>query len=96
MLLLPPHLTLQEAPDTLRIFRQTLAKELKEAEVQRRLIVDGSALQRFDSCALAVLLECRRQAQARGWSFAVRHLPAKLSDLARLYGVQSLLPAAAD
>lgn len=96
MLLLPPTLTLQEAPATLRVFRETLAKELKDSETGGRLLVDGSGLQRFDSCALALLLECQRQAHARGWRFAVRHLPPKLLDLARLYGIEGLLPVAAE
>lgn len=95
MLLLPPTLTLQEAPDTLRVLRETLAREFKEAAAQKRLVVDGSALQHFDSCALAVILECRREAQKRQWEFAVRGLPVKLNDLARLYGVEGLLPQTA-
>ncbi|MEP6826005.1 MAG: STAS domain-containing protein, partial [Ramlibacter sp.] len=56
-------------------------------------IADASALTRFDSSALAVLLECRREALARGKSFSVSGLPARLRDLANLYGVAELLPA---
>ena len=32
----------------------------------RQLLIDASALQTFDSSAIAVLLACRRQAQAQG------------------------------
>ncbi|MBC7717816.1 MAG: STAS domain-containing protein, partial [Pseudorhodobacter sp.] len=44
-----------------------------------------------DSSALAVLLECQRLAQASGRSFAVRGAPAKLAQLAQLYGMDELL-----
>ena len=58
-------------------------------------VIDASALQVFDSSALAVLLECRRSALAAQHSFAVRGLPGALAGLAALYGVAELLPAAA-
>ncbi|TFY99619.1 STAS domain-containing protein [Ramlibacter rhizophilus] len=58
-------------------------------------IADASVLERFDSSALAVLLECRREALAHGKGFAVRGLPARLRALAVLYGVDGLLPPAA-
>lgn len=56
------------------------------------VVADASALQQFDSSALAVLLECRRQAMAAGKAFAVHGAPARLRELAILYGVQSLIP----
>lgn len=56
--------------------------------------VDGAALARFDSSALAVLLELRRQCQSCGKQFAVTRLPRQLLELAGLYGVEELLPAA--
>jgi phospholipid transport system transporter-binding protein len=58
-------------------------------------VADASALQHFDSSALAVLLECRREALALGKSFAVSRLPERLRELAALYGVAELLPVAA-
>ena len=86
MLLLPATITMRESRDTLRLLTQALQGE-KEGEV----IVDASPLQQFDTSALAVLLECRRLAQAFGRSFSVRNAPAKLSALAALYGVDELL-----
>ena len=56
------------------------------------VVADASALQQFDSSALAVLLECRRQAMAAGKAFAVHGAPARLRELASLYGVQALIP----
>ena len=99
----PRTLTAREARDTLRMLKQALAQERGEAPV----VVDAGPLQRFDSSALAVLLEIDRLAQAWGRDFAIRSAPAKLAALAKLYGVDALLlkaegrpgrrpPAAAD
>lgn len=63
-------------------------------ETGAEVIADASALQEFDSSALAVLLACRRQALASGKTFSVRGLPERLRHLAGLYGVGALLPAA--
>lgn len=58
------------------------------------VLADASALQQFDSSALAVLLECRRQAMAAGKAFAVHGAPVRLRELASLYGVEGLIPPA--
>lgn len=59
-----------------------------------QVVVDASSLQHFDSSALAVLLELRRECARLGKRFAVQAMPQRLSDLARLYGIEGLLPAA--
>lgn len=59
------------------------------------LVADASALQQFDSSALAVLLECRRQAMAAGKAFSVQGAPVRLRELASLYGVEALIPPTA-
>ena len=87
MLVLPAILTAREARDTLRMLKQALEKEGSESSV----VVDAGPLQRFDSSALAVLLEIDRLAQAWGRDFAIRSAPAKLAALAKLYGVEALL-----
>jgi phospholipid transport system transporter-binding protein len=87
MLLLPATVTAREARDTVRMLAQTLRRESDGG-----VVIDASALSQFDSAVLAVLLECQRLAQAWGKGFAVRHAPAKLLALARLYGVDALLP----
>jgi phospholipid transport system transporter-binding protein len=92
MLLLPAALTEREARDTLRMLKAALQQEA--AGPAELLSVDGSQLQRFDSSALAVLLECERMAQAWGKRFEVRHLPTKLVELAKVYGVDAALPIA--
>ena len=56
--------------------------------------IDASALQAFDTSAIALLLQARRLAQAAGRGFEVSGAPAKLVELARLYGVEELLSLA--
>ena len=88
-LALPAELTQKQATACLRQLVQGLTSEPDTA-----VVVDASALTHFDSAALAVLLACRREALARGKTFTARNLPAKLKDLADLYGIGTLLPAA--
>lgn len=59
-------------------------------------VVDASELADFDSSAVALLLEARRRAAARGRALRIDGPPAQLVELARLYGVDELLglPAA--
>jgi phospholipid transport system transporter-binding protein len=91
MLLLPATITAREANDTQRMLVQAL-----RSEAGARVAVDASNLQHFDSAALAVLLECERAALAEGKSIFLRHAPEKLTALARLYGVDTLLAATPD
>ena len=70
-----------------------LASSLKsQVNAQAQTVsVDAQQLIEFDSSALAVLLACRRATEAAGKAFEVRHAPAKLVQLASLYGVAQLL-----
>ena len=86
MLLLPATLTVREARDTQRLLTQAL-----KGEPESGVVVDAGNLAQFDSAALAVLLECRRQANAWGRPFTLRNTPPKLEALAKLYGVDVLL-----
>lgn len=56
------------------------------------LQVDASALTDFDTSAIALLLHVQRAARARGLPLQLIGAPPKLHDLARLYGVEELLP----
>jgi len=85
MLLLPATLTAHEARDTVRMLTQAIKGQAEG------VVVDASSLVHFDSSALSVLLECQRQAQAWGKAFSLREPPAKLTALAKLYGVDVLL-----
>ena len=90
MVTLPPDLTLASAPGLMQGLKQMVL-----AEPAGAVVVDASGLKAFDSSALAVLLECRREALAAGKAFSVRGLPARLRQLAGLYGVQELIPPTA-
>lgn len=92
MLVLPDQITHANARACAHMLTQALAGGDLQAETS--IVADASQLQRFDSSALAVLLECRRESQLRGKSFSVRGLPTRLRSLAALYGVGELLPAA--
>ena len=99
-LVLPTVLTQSEAAGALRMLSQAMRQAAggaaragaPAAAPGAPVVVDASALEAFDSAALAVLLACRREAQAAGLAFAVRGLPERLRVLAGLYGVQELLP----
>jgi phospholipid transport system transporter-binding protein len=54
---------------------------------------DLSAVGRCDSSAVAVVLEWQRVAAARGLKLTVASPPPGLASLARVYGVDNLLPA---
>jgi phospholipid transport system transporter-binding protein len=84
-MLLPPTLTLDSAAAAL----DTLQSDA--AGGPGALAIDASALAVFDTAALALLLQARRQAQAAGRGFEVRGAPPKLAQLAQLYGVAELL-----
>ena len=89
MLVLPTDLTRTQASACLQMLVQGL-----RAEQGATVVVDASALGRFDSAALAVLLEFRREGLAHGKSLAIRAMPQRLNDLAALYGISDLLPSA--
>ncbi len=86
-LVLPDRLTLAEA----RGAAQALAAQAAAQPAGAALVVEASALARFDSSALAVLMEVRRRAEAGGRTLRVAGAPPRLQALARLYGVAEVL-----
>lgn len=86
MLALPAELTLKGATATLRALEPAIA-----ANPGPTITLDASALKQIDSSALAVLLQCRRLAEARQFGFEVVNVPCRLTELAQLYGLQDLL-----
>jgi phospholipid transport system transporter-binding protein len=72
-------------------FLGTVASQL--SSMPGEVVVDAGALKQFDSSALALLLECRRQALAAGKGFSVRGASGPLLQLADVYGVAGLIPA---
>jgi phospholipid transport system transporter-binding protein len=87
MLVLPQEITHATARTCAHMLGQALRSQ------DQTIVADASSLQKFDSSAIAVLLECRREAQIQGKSFSVRGLPERLRALGALYGVAELLPA---
>lgn len=87
MLVLPSEITHANARTCAHMLAQALHSQ------DQAVVADATSLQKFDSAALAVLLECRRESQIHGKSFSVRGLPERLRSLAALYGVAELLPA---
>ena len=85
---LPERLTLEEAGQTLAELGAILARQSGPT-----VSVDAASLRDFDSSAVAVLLELRRQLIAQGKSLRVVRWPRRLQELVALYGVQELLPA---
>jgi phospholipid transport system transporter-binding protein len=92
MLTLPEELTHQQASRCL----QQLLQALRAQDPSGNVVLDATPLVRFDSAALGVLLECKRQASAWGLRLCIQGLSARLAHLAQLYGVFELLapPAA--
>ncbi len=87
MLQLPVELMHEQAADCVR----ALVSRVREAgRGSGEWALDASPLQRFDSCALAVILAVRREAQAQGTSVRLVQAPPRLQSLARLYGIDAL------
>jgi len=85
---LPERLTLDVAASTLVHLQQGLA-----GAPAGEFVLDASSLHEFDSSAVAVLLELRRESQRQGRALRLVNGPARLRDLIALYGVAELLPA---
>ena len=81
---LPARITMSDA-------RATLAQLQPLLLAADAPVIDASALADLDTAAIAVLLDCRRQAQAAGKTLQVVGAPVKLAQLATLYGVADLL-----
>lgn len=87
---LPPTLMHEQADACLSQWTHQLQSQSSMAG-PAPVLVDASALNDFDSSALAVLLGLRRVAKAQGRSVLVQGMSARLSELATLYGVLDLL-----
>jgi len=92
LLQLPAVLTHAQASVSARHLKAALRAAAAD---QAPVIADASEMTQFDSSALAVLLECRREALALGRTFFVQGLPPRLRQLAGLYGIAPLIPSPA-
>lgn len=85
---LPENASIEQGPELLGLLDEALA------ESSEALTLDASGLRQFDTATLALLLEAKRRAHVVGRGFQVAGAPPKLLELARLYGVEELLPLA--
>lgn len=84
-------------PETLTLAQATAVSAALRAHIQGAtglVVVDAQALQHQDTGALAVLLDARRQAQARGLPLVLQGAGSALSALLKLYGIDSLFTEA--
>ena len=93
MLKLPAAVRVDDAPALWKSLEASLrveAAQVRSADGQR---VDLSLadLQQFDSAVLTLLLSASRLCKADGVQLALHEVPAKLQELARVYGVAELL-----
>jgi len=80
----PTALTMNEAETVLAQGLQAIAA----GDAQ----IDLGSLQQFDSAAVATLLAWQRAASKLGKTLHISQLPPGLDSLAKLYGVDQLLP----
>ena len=83
---LPAAATIDQVP----ALREEWAATLAEAGAGA-LQVQAEQMQSFDTSTLALLLDVQRTLRQRGGHLVLRGAPAKLIELARLYGIDELL-----
>lgn len=94
-LFLPDEVTFENAPQCSQILQKQLLTACDTGAVDEVVTIDASAVKKFDSSALAVLLQCRRDAYNKKRTIAIKGMPKKLRELSHLYGVDQLIPDAA-
>lgn len=85
---MPDVVTMHVASGVLQALSNSLA-----LQTDALATVDAHTLQTFDSSAVAVLLELKRELAQVGRTLEVVNLPPKLKALVALYGVSEMLPA---
>ena len=89
-LALPAQLRHEEAPFWIGRLEAAIAEQPRGSNTAPALI-DCTALERFDSSAVVVLLGALRCAQSAGITVTLKNMPEKLLKLASLYGADALL-----
>ncbi|MEO7243919.1 MAG: STAS domain-containing protein, partial [Rubrivivax sp.] len=88
---LPARVTLEEATTVLRGLEAALEAAPPGGGA---LHIDAAGVVELDTAAVALLLQARRLARARGLGFTLTGAPDALRALADLYGVESLIDGA--
>ena len=93
MLKLPATVRLAEVPQLWASLQASLQAESAQVgnAAGKALQLNAGELQDFDSAALTLLLSAARLCKQQGLSLSIHHAPAKLQELARVYGVAELL-----
>ncbi len=93
LLKLPPSVRLANAGALWRDWECSLQAEAAglTSQAGRELLVNAGELVDFDSAVLSLLLSGARLCAEHGLQLRVRNAPAKLIELAALYGIQELL-----
>lgn len=93
MLKLPPSVRLAELPALWAQLQASLRAEGAQvgSAAGRVVQLDASDLRDFDSGALTLLLSAARLLDQQGLQLQVHQVPAKLQELARVYGVDEVL-----
>ena len=89
VLRLPPHWDLAAMPGAMEQQLELLGRLVAQNEKSDTIAVDLSAVERFDSCGLAALLELHRHAQHHHHKLHWLALSENLQELARIYGVSN-------
>ncbi|MEK7436770.1 MAG: STAS domain-containing protein [Pseudomonadota bacterium] len=84
---------LVQGPVTIGTVSALLA-EARALLVQGVAVLDFEAVTEVDSAAVALALECLREARARELALSLTNLPEAMQNLAELYAVSELLRAA--
>ncbi len=77
--------------DQAQAVADSLTGAMSQMSVDGAVTLNASALEQFDSSALAVVLACRRAVLELGGEFQLIGLPERLLALAQVYGVTELL-----
>lgn len=67
-------------------------KQCADAIRQGARVLDFHRVNEMDSAVLALIIECRREAERTGVALRCINLPTNLKSLASLYGVLELIP----
>lgn len=84
---LPERLTHREAAAVLT----RLQGELSAQPAGAAVVFDATPMQQYDTSALVVLIDLQRRARAEGRRCVLHAVPARLQQLAKVYGVLELL-----
>ena len=80
--------------DSARISNDNVAAVMEQGLAAIRagdLDIDLSAVRECNTAAVAMLLAWQREARARGVSLQITGVPANLTSLAQLYGVEAMV-----